>query len=232
MSTRWRIAAALVLVPALALVCVSCESEAVDTPGRGKGSPGKVEKPSSKQVVFVGEGFERIRIEAENAEKIESDQASDGKPLMRIVEAEGASGGKALFIPDKGGTPTPGSSGKEPKFARAVYRFQIDKAGLYTFWLRRKWGDPPACSDTFAVRFDKAGQPRRLGKTEDICGSDDMSRPPRWGWSPVWVNGQPKRTFLTAGEHVLELLNLEDGPYADVILLTNDRDYVPQGMEE
>ena len=231
MSTRWRMTAVLVAVAALGLLCASCDTEAVLTPPPGDTPPVTAGKPSSKQVVFVGEEFETIRIEAEDAEKIVSDDALApivGK-VMRIVEAEGASGGKCIWIPDKAGCPEPD---KGHKFARAVYRLKIKKAGLYTFWCRRKWGDPPQCSDTFAVRFDREGQPRNLEKTEHLFGSDNMMRPPRWGWSPARVGGKPKQFFLTAGEHVLELLNREDGPRADVILLTNDRDYVPQGMED
>jgi hypothetical protein len=152
---------------------------------------------------------------------------------MRIEAAEGASGGKCLYIPDKSGTPVAGSSGEPAKFASAIYRVKIAKAGLYTFWCRRKWCDPPQCGDTFAVRFDMEGKPRNIdSKTEHLFGSDDMTRPPRWAWSPVYENGKPRQFFLAAGDHVLELVNREDGPRADVILLTNDRDYVPQGMED
>jgi len=79
------------------------------------------------------------------------------------------------------------------------------------------------------MRFDREGQPRKA-ETEHIFGGSD-SKPVRWAWSPVYNEGKPVQFFLTAGEHVLEVLNTEDGPKADLFLLTNDRDYVPQGME-
>ena len=228
MSTRWRLAATLALAAAAGLLCAACDSEAVSTP-RGDSPAPTAAKPSSGGVVFVGEEFETIRLEVEDAVEIVSDKTPDGKPLMRVVAAPGASGGKCIWIPDKAGCPEPD---KGHKFARAVFRFTVKKAGLYTFWCRRKWCDPPQCGDTFAIRFDREGQPRNLEKTEHLFGSDDTTRPPRWGWSPVYQKGQPRRFFLTAGEHVLEFLNREDGPRADVILLTDDRDYVPQGMED
>ena len=226
MSTRWATAAAALATAALALLCASCDSEATVNPTRGGTPPTQAVKPApttrtaSPEIVF-GEEFERIRIEAEDAVTMEGNL----KEKVQIEEAEGASGGKCLYIPDKVGTP------KEGKFFSAQYKFTVKKAGLYTFWCRRKWCDPPQCGDTFVVRFDQVGKPRDL-KREPLFGSDDMSRPPRWGWSPVYQNGKPRQFFLAAGEHVMEILNAEDGPRCDALLLTNDRDYVPQGMED
>ncbi|NQT53323.1 hypothetical protein HQ576_14795 [bacterium] len=179
-------------------------------------------KPDAPAVAF-GDDFEFIRLEAEKAEKIEGD-------IIRIVVDDGASGGKCLEIPDKAGTP----DAKPPspqKFATARYRFTVKKPGNYTFWCRRKWFD--SCGDTLAVRFDRPGEARKLDDTEYLFGGSD-NKGKRWAWSPVYVKGKgkPRQFFLDAGEHVLEILNREDGPRFDVILLTNDRDYVPVGMEE
>jgi len=227
---RW--VAHLVVPVCLAALCAACDSEAKNGVRHRGSAPGRVDKPApgskepGKRVVFA-EPFERIRIEAEAATKIVSDDALHGGKVMRIEEAAGASGGRCIYIPDKAGTPE-----KEGRFARAVYTFTVRKTGLYTFWCRRKWYDPPQCGDTFAVRFDREGQPRNLDKTEYLFGADDTSRPPRWGWSPVHVKGKPRQFFLKAGQHTMEILNREDGPRFDVILLTDDPDYVPQGMEE
>jgi len=217
MTFRSTIFAAPALVAMLGAFCVSCNSEAKAPPPANTTSakPTATAKPAPNAVVFEDD-FERVRIEAESAVKIE------GK-VMRIAEDKSASGGKCIEIPDKAGKP------EEGKFARAIYKFKIKKPGLYTFWCRRKWFDQ--CGDTFAVRFDKAGQPRNL-KTEALFGADDSSQPPRWGWSPVFQKGKPRQFFLDAGDHTMELLNREDGPKCDVFLLTSDRDYVPQGLEE
>jgi len=212
----------------LALVGAGCSGEGRASTGTSGGRSGRevaAPKAGGGAVVFEEE-FERIWIEAEAAVKIESDDAlAGGGKLMRIAADSGASGGKCVEIPDKAGTPD-----KDGKLARAAYKFTIKKPGFYVFWCRRKWCDPPQCGDTFAVRFDQEGKPRDLEK-EELFGSDDSSRPPRWDWSPVRERGTAKQFFFSAGEHVLEILNREDGPRFDAILLTNDRDYVPQGLE-
>jgi len=196
----------------LALALVSCgDEEGASTTTAGKASS-RVD--TARGVVFANDAFERIRIEAESAQKVEGS-------LMRVVEDSGASGGKCLFIADKAGTP------KEGKLARALYTFTVKEPGNYTFWCRRKWHDQ--CGDTFAVRFDQVGRPH---SEAFLFGADDSSKPPRWGWTPVRENGKQRQFFFTAGKHVMEILNREDGPRFDVVLLTDDRDYVPQGIEE
>ena len=170
---------------------------------------------SEPKIVFADDAFKHIRIEAEDAVHI------DGT-VMRVVEDPEASGGKCVWIPDKAGTPNPKSG--PPKYDRAVYKFKIEEPGYYTFWCRRKWKD--SCGDTLAVRFDKVGRPHADAFT---FGHDDSTW--QWGWSPVHEDGKPKQFFFDVGEHTMEILNREDGPRYDVILLTNDRDYVPQGLE-
>jgi len=229
MGFGWRRNLHVTALGVLAAALFSCSEEG--TPGdaaKGRGSPKK--SVSSKGVEFQ-DSFHRIRIEAEDAAKIESDDAfpETGGKVMRIVGDPGASGGKCIEIPDVAGTPG-GHAGDKPdipRHARAVYKLKVEAAGNYTFWCRRKWFN--ACGDTLAVRFDKEGQPRD-SKTEYLFGGSD-SKPVRWAWSPVSEEGRPKEFYLTAGEHVMEILNLEDGPRFDVILLTDDPDYVAQGTE-
>ncbi len=216
------------LVAALSALCLSCtKDDAADGPKPGKGPKGS--KGGGVDFAHTDD-FHRVRFEAEDAAKIESDDALPGVEgkVMRIVDDPGASKGKCIWVPDKAGVPDPDpKSGNPPKRARAVYKFKVTAAGNYTFWLRRKWMD--RCGDTVFVRFDKEGAPHTNAL---ICGSDDSSEVPQWGWSPVWENGQPRQFYLAAGEHTLEILNREDGPRFDVILLTDDPGYLPQGMEE
>jgi plastocyanin len=204
---RHSLTAALLLAAACAVLLASCGDEST-------GSQTSKDTTATKgSAVVFEDDYVFIPIEAESAEKIEGE-------IMKIVADEKAWGGKCIEIPDEVGTP------KEGKFARAVYKFTIKTPGNYTFWCRRLWYDPPPCGDTFAVRFDREGVPRK-DETEFLFGADDMSRPPRWDWTPVRLNGNPRQFFFDAGEHVMEILNLEDGPRFDVLLLTDDRDFVP-----
>ena len=194
---------------AAALLAASCGEKGSASTGAGSTAT------AEPKIVFADDAFKHIRVEAEDAVHI------DGT-VMRVVEDPEASGGKCVWIPDKAGTPNPKSG--PPKYDRAVYKFKIEEAGYYTFWCRRKWKD--SCGDTLAVRFDKVGRPHADAFT---FGHDDSTW--QWGWSPVHEDGKPKQFFFDVGEHTMEILNREDGPRFDVILLTNDRDYVPQGLE-
>ncbi|HUT33053.1 MAG TPA: hypothetical protein VNE39_06215 [Planctomycetota bacterium] len=219
----------LLVLAAWCVLGASCsQDDASGRTGNG-GANGRGSRPA-KGGVFT-DHFQRIRIEAEKATKLESDDAHPGVggKVMRVVDDPGASGGKCIAIPDEAGTPygKAGSKPDVPRHARAVYKFKVAVAGSYTFWCRRKWFD--SCGDTLAMRLDKEG-----AQQADAClfGSDDSSKPPRWDWSPVKEKGDPRQFYLAAGEHTLEILNREDGPRFDVILLTDDPDYVPQGMED
>lgn len=171
--------------------------------------------------VVFDDDFEFIVVEAERAGSIKGD-------IIKVVKDAGAWGGKCLEIPDKIGA----TNSKPPVYARALYKFTVRKPGNYTFWARRFW--PDRCADTFFVRFDKVGKTRDELRRDDkvtqhLFGADDSSEPAKWDWSPVYVKtkGKPRQFFLDAGEHVLELLNCEDGPRLDAMVLTDDRDFVP-----
>lgn len=198
---RWLFVAA----SALMVICVSCEPDA------------DVAAPSPKPVPAAPEPPERIWIEAEHAARI------DGNG-MKVVEDEGASGGKCIRV----------TEWFEPfrnvRQTSAVYYFDVEKAGKYTFWCRRKWQDPPQDSETLALRFDQPGRPSDL-ESQLVFGSDDMGRPPRWGWSPVYEQGTPRQFFFAAGPHVLEMLNHWSRARFDAILLTNDPEHVPFGID-
>jgi len=216
-KTLWGLGLGVAAAGVLALWCASCSNESnANFSGGASPTPGvSRSKGSDKAGAGAFESdFEKIRIEAESAEKIEGE-------IMRIVDDPRTSGGKCLEIPDKSGTPETG------KFARALYRFKIAKPGTYYAWARRWWVDQ--CGDTFAIRFDKVGRPHNEAI---IFGADDSSKPPRWGWTPVRENGRPRPFAFTAGEHLMEILNTEDGPKLDFVLLTDDASYVPTDSEE
>jgi len=219
------------LLVAWGVLGVSCSRDDAVDAGRDD-RPGQGVTRDVKGGVEFADGFKRIRFEAERDGRIESDDAHPdvGGKLMRVVDDADASGGKCIEVPDKAGTPIGKAGSKDDiaRHARAVYKVKVEAAGSYTFWCRRKWLD--ACGDTLAVRFDREGQPRD-SKTEFLFGGSD-SKPVRWAWSPVSEGGQPRQFYLSAGEHTMEILNLEDGPRFDVLVLTDDPGYVPQGKEE
>ncbi len=228
MACGLRRLALLGMAASLGLLCASCSQDDGSGAGgerRGKGARGGAQ--GGKGGVEFADSFQRIRIEAESGEIISDDAYPEvGGKVMRIVDDSGASGGKCVWIPDKAGTPTP-PEGQAPKYARAVYKFNVKVAGKYAFWCRRKWLD--SCGDSLAVRFDSVGKPH----SEAFRFGDCDSKPVRWAWSTVTTKEGTRRDFqLAAGEHVMEILNTEDGPCFDVILLTDEPGYVAQGMEE
>ncbi len=220
--------ALLAAVAALGALCASCsQDDGADGGGgrQGKGAKGRAK--GGKGGVEFADSFQRIRIEAEDGEIVSDDALPEvGGKVMRVVDDPMASGGKCVLIPDKAGTPTP-PEGQPPKYARAVYKFEVKVPGKYTFWCRRKWLD--SCGDSLAVRFDSVGKPH----SEAFRFGDCDSKPVRWAWSTVTTKeGKPREFELSADDHVMEILNTEDGPAFDVLLLTDEPGYVAQGMEE
>ncbi len=141
---------------------------------------------------------------------------------MAIVEAAEASRGKCVEVTRDMDWGRMGPS------TSAVYYFHVENAGLYTFWCRRRWMEVSDCV-WLAMRFDQPGHVRD-GKKEWLFGDDGVGRPPRWKWSPVFRKGLARQFFLTAGEHVLEILNGEGPCRFDAILLTNDAAFIPSGI--
>jgi len=173
---------------------------------------GDGDAPASPDAVSIIRSYQRVRIEAEGADEIEGKQ-------FRIADDPDASGGKCVEIPVGAGLPEDGN------FSRAVYRFTVKASGSYTFWCRNKCFDE--CG-SLAVRLDKVGRPH----VEAYMFGGAWWRPPRWRWSPVYTEGtgRPRQFDLAAGEHVLEMLNRSDGPRFDVLLLTDEPGYVPEGL--
>ena len=196
---RW---AAIVVVAVVSVACVNCEREA------------RVGEPPPRPLAAIAKPPERIRIEAEDAERLEGG-------VFRVIDDEGASGGRCLEIPIGAGWPGHGTSGS------ALYRFHVRKAGLYTFWRRQRWPTSP-CNDAVGLRFDRAGSPRDLRSEWRFDGTAGQGQ--LWAWGPVFRQGKPRAFFLSSGEHCLEILNVDTGVRLDVILLANDPDYVPTGM--
>ncbi len=224
----------LLLLAALGVLGASCSEDGASGDAGNGTTKGGTARPT-KGGVFT-DYFQRIRFDGTDKKYLVKIESADAHPgvggkVMRVVDDPTASGGKCVFIPDEAGTPfgKAGSKDDIPRYARAVYKIEIAVAGNYTFWIRRKWFD--SCGDTLYMRIDKEGAPHSDAHAH-VVGSDDSSKPPRWDWSPVWEKGDPRQFYLSKDTHVLEILNREDGPRFDVILLTDDPGYKPQGMDE
>ena len=137
-------------------------------------------------------------------------EAESGRvtPPMRILDDPDASGGNFVLAPE-------GPDHKEiNKGGDVTYRMDVKDAGRYVLWMRAKWSG--ACGNSIGVTLDDAD----LGVVEDAVYDS-------WHW--VQLRGAPAR--VEAGKHLLIITSREDGSAADQILLTQDRDYRPTGIE-
>lgn len=153
---------------------------------------------------------ERVCLEAEHAESIE--------PPMEIVHVDAdadadqaVSGNAYLQIARGKGNPP------EMPHGAAEIAFSVREAGEYRLWCRVWWTD--GCGNSFTVRIND-GKPFSFGLNSVFR---------RWHW----VSAPPRlpQLKLEPGTHRLRIENREDGVRIDQILLTNDRRFVPVGIE-
>lgn len=153
-------------------------------------------------------GAMTICFEAEDVDAI--------KPPMRVSDGSGddaaakvageASGGRYLEVPEGAGKP-PETGGE------AIYEFQIAQGGRYRFWGRAWW--PNSCGNSFTWILNE-NRPFVFGRGGTF---------EHWHW----VRGM--LVELEPGRHRLRVLNREDGPRLDQILLTRNLRFVPSGIE-
>jgi hypothetical protein len=144
--------------------------------------------------------------------------AADAKLLTPPVEKgpdSQSAKGTILRIPDKKGVPP---EGQEPdmKYGGATYEVQVAAPVTCKIWVRAWWEG--SCGNTVCVRLGEQGKILTVGND----GTYDA-----WHWLEV-----PGKFDLETGTVTLYLLNREDGIRIDQILLTNDMEYFPQGVEE
>ena len=120
-----------------------------------------------------------------------------------------------LKIQDGKGTPP---DDKEPamEFGGAEFSFELPSDAECKVWLRVWWDG--SCGNTINLKMDD--EPKSI-----TVGNDGTYR--TWHWLEA-----PKIYKLASGKHSLFLLNREDGIMFDQLLITNDHQYVPQGIEE
>jgi hypothetical protein len=122
---------------------------------------------------------------------------------------------QALRIPDGKGTPP---DGEEPdmKYGGATYTFELPADSECLIWLRVWWDG--SCGNTVALKIDDEEKAVTVGNDSEYK---------TWHWYP-----SPRTYSLKAGTHTLQVLNREDGIALDQILVTNDGEYHPDGIEE
>jgi hypothetical protein len=144
--------------------------------------------------------------------------AGDAKTITPpIVKTTDSQAGKQtiLHIPDESGKPPEGEQ-PDMKYGGALYTLDLPADVSCKIWLRVWWEG--SCGNTVYVKVGADGKPITVGND----GTFDA-----WHWLEV-----PKVYSLEKGSHDLYILNREDGIRIDQILVTNDMEYFPQGIEE
>jgi len=147
-------------------------------------------------------------------------EAEDGDTYapMEIADDPEASGGGYVWVPDGAG-----SGG------HAEYSFEVPVSGDYVIWGRVISND--GSSDSFLVAVD--------GGT-DTTWHTKQGGVETWTWDVVAIRdytavrdtSNPLTYNLEAGSHTLSIKQREDGTKIDKILVTNDMNFVPEGLGE
>jgi len=138
---------------------------------------------------------------------IEAESGAIHPPVV-LKEDKDASQGEYVIAPE-------GPNHEEISIGGDVtYKLYVAEPGDYTLWLRANWCC--GCGNSMDLSLDGEA----LGKVEDSVFKS---------WH--WVALQKPLRKLTAGTHLLVLGNREDGSGVDQILLTQDPDYRPTGIE-
>ncbi|MBN2451733.1 MAG: hypothetical protein JXR77_15190 [Lentisphaeria bacterium] len=135
-------------------------------------------------------------------------------PMEKGTDSQAARG-VILRIPDKKGVPP---EGEEPDMKYGGAAFDVEVAAPLTckIWLRVWWEG--SCGNTVALRVGQEEKAVTVGND----GTYDV-----WHWME-----SPKTYPFAPGTHRVYVLNREDGIRVDQILITNDMEYYPQGIEE
>lgn len=137
------------------------------------------------------------------------------KPMRLEEDKEGTFAKGILNIPDKEGVPP---AGKNPalQYGGCVFECELPQDANAYLWFNVVWDG--SCGNTLDVAIDDA-------PTSITVGNDGTYN--AWHWV------KPKVTFkLKAGRHKINVLNREDGIKLGQVLMTNDKDYIPEGVEE
>lgn len=162
-----------------------------------------IEVASAERLIFESENADRIEAPLRRVEK---DAPRDGHAFL-----EDASGEAYLQIPQGSGNPPKVPEGK------AVYTLEVGESGRYVLWCRVYWEDE--CGNSLNVQLED-------GPVFAI-GQDAVYK--RWHW----VRSPPRLPLLRLepGTYRLTLGNREDGVAVDQVALSNERRFVPMGIQ-
>ena len=156
-------------------------------------------------------------------------EAEDGKvtePFV-VIEHDGASGGKVVFLKDGINKKMGKAPGEELFKGTIEYSFNVDKEAEYVLWIRAIWKD--GCGNSVYVSIDEP-----IKSKKDTPYIEDNT----FQMHNHWVRLNSRRFHLTKGKHVLYVRNREDGVWLDMFALVEyekdidaDEQYVPQGPE-
>lgn len=192
----------LLLLVAVSSIALAGCGRSADNPARGT--------PSTTLAVSNGAssgGLFSITRDVRPSILIEAESGAV-KPPVVVKEEANASEGRCVIAPE-GPDHTEISVGGD-----VTYKVHVAEAGDYYLWLRANWSG--GCGNSMDISMDG----KALGYVEDAVYET-------WHWVPLQ---RPLRK-LTAGDHLFTLGNREDGAAADQILLTQDADYRPTGIE-
>ncbi len=166
-----------------------------------------------------------VCIEAESSTNIVSlmqigakDQISTNKAWSAVA---GASAEKYIEIPQASVTNVPAKTEAKvtpPLPGKVSYDIQASDSGPHQLWCRVWWLD--TCGNSVSIGVD--------GQRAFSFGQDRTFK--RWHW--VKAPARLKQLTLSEGTHSIVISAREDGIRVDQILLTDDEDYVPVGIED
>lgn len=216
-SAIWRVTPASVIAVVVALGCllgVSAAQKPVTDP-LGPFASIQSGAPTDAPTADASAASGAVQASVSVFKIIDASEAVTITPPVEKGEDSLAATGKALKIPDKKGTPP---DGKDPamEYGGAIFKCELTAEAECKIWLRVWWDG--SCGNTINLKVDD--EPKSV-----TVGNDGTYR--TWHWMEA-----PKSYKLSKGTHTITLLNREDGIMFDQMLITNDMQYVPQGIEE
>jgi len=194
-----------IIVSSLFLIGGCEKAPSQNIPVEPSDGPSAVNEPRPAVIEIERAEFPSILLEAESGEI--------AAPVQLYEDDEAASGGAYVLAPE-------GPEHKEISIGGGVtYKFEVPEAGDYALWVRGRWCCD--CGNSVEVLLDGVSE----GTVEDaVLG--------QWHWVALLDDKHDlKMKPLRSGTHLLVILNREDGAAWDQILLTQDPDYRPSGVE-
>ena len=188
-------------VSSILAACGACEKEPQGVPSRPV--PSATGRPGTIKIEY--QVLPSILLEAESG-KVEAP--------MEVRADSSASAGTYVLTPAVEPHGLVHTHLHKEGEGRAALRFKPTAEGDYAIWFRAKYCC--ACGNSANVFLDGAS----LGTVEDSVYE-------AWHW--VRLSRPPLR--LSAADHLLLIVNREDGAGIDQVLLTQDPDYRPTGIE-